>query len=86
MSGGRRPGTALAIVMSVAIRPALWPSGLRALRRMAPPGWWRRRPFLPLPADDYLAFRLQTQYGGDGTNAPAPRDVLEYLRWLRRWS
>ena len=43
---------------AVARHPSLWPTALRQLRRLTPPGWWRRRPFLPVPSGDYLAFRL----------------------------
>ena len=68
---------------AVARHPALWPTALRQLRRLTPPGWWRRRPFLPVPSGDYLAFRLQTQYG-DADHAWDPDDVLSYLRWCRR--
>lgn len=50
---------------------------------LARPGWWRRRPFLPLPDRDYLRFRLQTAYGGDGSGAPEPGDVIAYLHWCR---
>lgn len=86
MSDASRPSSKLAIVAAVAVRPLLWRAGLRAVRNMAPRGWWHRRPFLPVPASEYMAFRVQTQYGGDGTNPPRPGDVLEYLRWLRQWS
>ena len=81
-----RTSKLIPIVAAVVVRPGLWRVGLRAVRNMAPRGWWRRRPFLPVPAHDYMAFRIQTQYGGDGTNPPRPSDVLEYLRWLRRWT
>lgn len=81
----RRPAVSWATVMAVAVRPVLWRPALRALRSLAPRGWWRRRPFLPIPDPGYMAFRMQTQYGGDGTIPPAPDDVVEYLRWLRRW-
>ena len=46
--------------------PSLWATAVRQALRLAAPGWWRRRPFLPLPAPDYLRFRLQTAYGGTG--------------------
>ena len=72
------------IVGSVLLRPLLWPVAVRTVVAMSPRGWWRKKPFLPLPPRDYLAFRLQTQYGGAGTNAPRPNDVLKYLQWLRR--
>jgi hypothetical protein len=51
---------------------------------MAPNRWWRRPPFLPVPAADYLAFRLQTMYGGPGDGSPAPADVVRWLEWAKR--
>ena len=63
-------------------RPMLWPVTMRQVVRLAPPGWWRRRPFLPVPAADYLAFRAQTMYG-DAERLPEPEDVFTYLAWCR---
>jgi non-ribosomal peptide synthetase component F len=68
------------VILAVVIRPWLWRSALA----LAPPGWWRRRPFLPLPDPDYAAFRLQTMYG-DAGHAPEPADVVTYLDWCRRY-
>lgn len=72
-----------AAALVVARHPSLWAVGIRQVVVLAAPGWWRRRPFLPLPAPDYLRFRLQTAYGGDGTLPPEPADVVTYLRWCR---
>jgi len=63
--------------------PSLWATGVRQARRLAARGWWRRAPFLPLPAPDYLRFRLETAYGGAGDQQPSPDDLLTYLRWCR---
>ncbi|HUS62051.1 MAG TPA: hypothetical protein VMY34_07620, partial [Acidimicrobiales bacterium] len=52
-----------ASVRAVARRPALWSTALRQAVRLARPGWWHRRPFLPLPDPDYLRFRMVTAYG-----------------------
>ena len=57
--------------------------------RLCPRGWWRQRPFLPVPRADYIEFRLVTQYGGDPATSgirPAVHDVLDYLRWCRAWN
>ena len=72
------------VVRGVLVRPALWPTALRQALLLAPPGWWRRPPFLPLPDPGYLAFRLETMYGGA---APSPEadDLVAYLRWCRRY-
>ena len=67
---------------AVLVRPSLWGIALVQLFRLAPTGWWRRAPFLPLPDRDYLRFRLQTQYG-DPDRAPDPGDLVTYLRWCK---
>lgn len=63
--------------------PSLWWIGLRQAVALAPSGWWRRPPFLPLPAPDFLRFRMETAYGGAGDQLPAPEDLVTYLRWCR---
>ena len=72
------------VAAAVVARPSLWPTALRQMRRTAAPGWYRRRPFLPLPAGEYLRFRLVTQYG-DAEHRPEPADVINYLSWCRAW-
>ena len=76
---------ALAAVRAVLPHPGLWPTALRQLRRLAVPRWWARPPFLPLPAPAYLRFRMETAYGGDGTQALVGDDLVTYLRWCRRF-
>ena len=70
--------------VAVLRHPALWLTGIVQLFRLAPRGWWRRRPYLPLPDPDYLRFRLQTQYG-DPNHEPEPHDLVAYLKWCRRY-
>jgi hypothetical protein len=70
-------------VLAVLPHPSLWLTGLRQARRLARPGWWRRPPFLPLPAPDYLRFRMETAYGGAGDHPPVAEDLVTYLRWCR---
>ena len=74
----------LRTVGAIARRPGLWSTALRQARRLTPTGWWRRPPFLPVPAKDYLAFRTVTQYGEIGRR-PSPEDVVDYLEWCREW-
>ena len=69
--------------VGVAREPSLLPTAVVQLFRLAPAGWWRRRPYLPLPDPGYLRFRLQTQYGDQ--REPEPRDVVEYLKWCRSY-
>lgn len=71
-----------ALVVAVVTRPWLWPVAVRQALALAPPGWWRRPPYLPRPDPSYLAFRLETMFG-DSSRAPAPDEVLAYLRWCR---
>ena len=71
--------------IAVVRRPSLWAVALRQALVLARPGWWRRRPHLPLPDPAYLRFRLQTAYGGDGTGAPTADDVVAYLHWCREY-
>ena len=72
------------IVLAVVRRPGLWGTAVRQGIRMAPSGWWRRRPFLPLPSADYLHFRTLTQYG-QTDRPPTSGDVLDYLAWCKEW-
>ena len=70
-------------VAAVLVRPSLWGIALVQLVHLAPTGWWRRSPFLPLPDREYLRFRMQTQYG-DPDHVAEPQDLVTYLRWCRR--
>ena len=71
--------------LAVALRPTLWATAARQTVRLARPGWWRHRPFLPLPAPAYLRFRMQTAYG-DPAARPDPADLLAYLHWCREYA
>jgi len=71
-------------VSAIARRPCLWPTAARQARKLAPTGWWRKPPFLPVPAKDFVAFRIVTQYGEIG-RSPSPEDVVDYLAWCREW-
>lgn len=64
-------------------RPWLWVTALRQAMRLAPRGWWREKPHLPVPDAEYLRFRLQTQYG-DSRHGPTRHDLVTYLEWCRR--
>jgi hypothetical protein len=63
-------------------------TGLALLRtgwRFRSRDWYRRFPFLPLPARDYLHWRMYTAYGDEETVPPA-EDVVRYARWAVRKS
>jgi hypothetical protein len=68
---------------AVARRPGLWPTAARQAWRLAPSRWWARPPFLPLPDPAWLRFRLEAQYGVDGTGPVEPDDVVAFLEWCR---
>lgn len=65
-------------------RPSLWGTAARLGRRSIPRRWWRSAPYLPVPPRDYLAFRLQTQYGSEPPDS-LRHDFVEYLEWCRLW-
>jgi hypothetical protein len=73
----------LPVGLAIARAPHLWLTAVRQMIRLAPRGWWHRWPLLPLPDGDYLRFRLQTMYGGEG-RSPDAADVLAYLSWCKR--
>jgi hypothetical protein len=68
--------------VAVAVRPRLWGTAVAQLFRLAAPGWWRHWPPVPLPAPEYLRFRMQTAYG-DPAAEPSATDVVAYLEWCR---
>lgn len=70
--------------LAVLVRPSLWLTAVRQVFVLAVPGWWRRRPYLPLPDPAYLAFRFRTAYG-DTAQGPGSADVVTYLHWCRAW-
>ena len=68
--------------MAVVRRPRLWSAAARQLRVLAPDRWWSRRPFLPLPDRDWMAFRMTTAYGDPAAPLVAD-DVVTWLRWSK---
>ncbi len=77
----------LALLLQLAIRALLHPSVASDLVRVAwrfrSRRWYRRFPFLPLPATDYLRWRMHTAYG-DEHAVPTADDVVRYARWACR--
>ena len=63
--------------------PSLGVSLLRVAWRFRRRQWYRRPPFLPLPAKDYLRWRMHTAYG-DADAVPPAEDVERYARWAAR--
>lgn len=56
---------------------------LRVAWRFRSRFWYRRFPFLPLPATDYVRWRMYTAYGDEQFVPPAD-DVVKYARWAVR--
>jgi hypothetical protein len=67
----RNPGTGVAL--------------LRVAWRFRARGWYRRFPFVPMPARDYLRWRMYTAYGDEAIVPPAD-DIVRYARWAVRES
>ena len=63
-------------------RPRLVSAAVRLGVGLVPRRWWRRRPFLPLPDRDWLAFRMELAYG-DADAVPSAEDLADYLQWAR---
>ena len=61
------------LVGALARRPWLWPDAVMEAVRLAPPGWWRRWPPVPLPDAALWRFRMETAYGGSGDRVPDAR-------------
>ncbi|MES2176414.1 MAG: hypothetical protein V4550_01005 [Gemmatimonadota bacterium] len=75
------------LALSLTLRALRSPSDALALLRVGwrfrRRHWWRRFPFLPLPATDYVRWRMHTAYGDDDHTPPAD-DVIRYARWAVR--
>lgn len=71
-------------LVAVLIRPHLWATAATAFLQLAPRAWWKQRPFLPLPDRHWLAFRLETAYGGSGEQTIAADDLVTWLEWKRQ--
>lgn len=77
------PAISLDSIRAVAVRPWLWLTAAGAAMSLAPDGWWRRRPFVPLPDEETLQWRVTTAYGSGGGEI-SPDDLVAYLEWRRR--
>ena len=73
----------LTLALRALRRPATGVALVRVAWRFRRRGWWRRFPFLPLPARDYLRWRMHTAYGESDVVPPAD-DVERYARWAMR--
>ncbi len=81
--------TWLGLTARLAIRcvphPTLALDLLRVMWRFRSRRWFLRFPPLPLPAMDYVRWRMHTAYG-DHRAVPPVEDVIRYARWTRHAS
>ena len=73
----------IALVVRGLVHPATGVALLRVAWRFRERNWWRRFPFLPLPATSYVQWRMHTAYG-DHHAIPPVDDVIRYARWAAR--
>jgi hypothetical protein len=75
------------LALVLAVRSVIHPrDGVALLRlgwRFRRRRWFLRFPFLPLPARDYVRWRMHTAYGDDA-HVPKPKEVVQYARWATR--
>jgi hypothetical protein len=73
---------AVRLAARAALRPRLALDLLRTIWAFRRLEWWRRPPFLPLPDQDYLRWRMYTAYA-DANAVPPADDVVRFARWRR---
>lgn len=76
------PGLAARLALRCLTQPTLAPDLLCVAWRFRSRRWYSRAPFLPLPAMDYVRWRMYTAYG-DYRAVPPVEDVIRYARWAR---
>ncbi len=67
---------------AVLAHPGLWLSALGAYKRMLPNDWYSERPYLPVPAREYVEFRMHTL---SAEGRPSSAELIRYLVWLKAW-
>lgn len=75
---------ALRLLPRALLRPALARDLVVVAWRFRRHRWWARLPFLPIPARDYVRWRMYTAYG-DYDAVPPVEDVIRYARWAARF-
>jgi hypothetical protein len=75
-------GGLIGLALALLVRPHLWSTAAGLAVRMAPRGWWRTPPRLPLPDGHLWEFRMVTAYG-DPKAPPRVSDFVTFLEWCR---
>lgn len=68
------------VIARCLVRPRLLLLLIGAAWRFRRRGWYRRAPFLPLPAADYMRWRMHTAFGTE-SGMLAVADLEAYLEW-----
>jgi hypothetical protein len=71
------------VLRHLARHPSNVPLLLGASWRLRATGWWRRKPFVPLPDPAYWRFRLSTATGSP-SGSTSVREVVEFAKWSAR--
>ena len=71
----------LELMLRALRRPGLAADLVRVAWRFRARDWYRRFPFLPLPAREYVRWRMHTAYG-DHDAVPTAAEVERYARWV----
>ena len=83
---GRYPGSWPVLSLKLALRSVINPRLAIDLVRTGwafrHRRWWARFPWLPLPDQAYLRWRMYTAYGDEAAVPPA-EDVVRFARWRR---
>ncbi len=79
------PKLGAALCLRGILNPATGLALLRVGWRFRARGWYARFPFLPVPARDYVRWRMYTAYG-DEQFVPPASDVVRYARWAVKGS
>ncbi len=83
ISGMTWSSLTLTLSLRALANPALAVDLLRVAWRFRHRHWYRRFPFLPLPAQSYVRWRMYTAYGDEAAIPPA-EDVIAFARWVGR--
>lgn len=83
ISGMSWPRLFLTLTARSLVNPLLAIDLLRVAWRFRHRHWYRRFPFLPLPAVNYLRWRMYTAYGDEAAVPPA-EDIVAFARWVGR--